>query len=242
MHNALAHPRFHHPKHKVVGYYAPDGPTPLPSASTPKTAETRAEDASAASASQNDAETTPQPKSAVEAGIGNVFVESCVCVPNPKGNLFKTIGRADRWNRVWLLPEEALYLLERGSLDIRWPASWTGCEEGGDTEDTTIPMSLQAAYACLIGSGGLTVERFSVYTGLKRLGYSIFRAPGWYDDAEEPAPAESPQGPGLAGIYGRFLDWLHKSKTTSLGPVAGLGIHRSYSKCSVAAKTTWMWH
>ncbi|KAH8425014.1 tRNA-splicing endonuclease subunit SEN54 family protein [Aspergillus melleus] len=231
MHNALAHPRLHNPKNTVVGYYMPDGPTPPPSVvATPKTAETTAEDAPEPSASQDNAETKPQPKNAADTGLGNVFPDSCVCVPNPKGNLFKTTGRADRWNRVWLLPEEALYLLERGSLDIRWPASSVGCDESGDTEEPTIPMSLQAAYACFVASGGLTVERFSVYTGLKRLGYSVFRAPGWYDDAEEPAPAESPQpqGPGLAGIYERFLDWFHKPNTTALGPVAGLGIHRNY--------------
>lgn len=231
MHNALAHPRFHNPKNRVVGYYAPDGPTPPPSVPTSQPAETTAEDTLGIGASQDDAEPKAQPKNAADTGMGNVFAESCVCIPNPKGNMFKATGRADRWNRVWLLPEEALYLLERGSLDIRWPSSSTGCEEGCDTEETTIPMSLQAAYACFVGSGGLTVERFAVYTGLKRLGYSVFRAPGWYDDADEPAPAESPrQGPGLAGIYGRFLDWFHKSNTTALGPVAGLGIHRSYSE------------
>lgn len=32
----------------------------------------------------------------------------------------KVMGQADRNNWVWLLPEEALYLLERGSLDVRW--------------------------------------------------------------------------------------------------------------------------
>jgi hypothetical protein len=30
-------------------------------------------------------------------------------------------GQADKNNWVWFLPEEVLYPLERGSLDIRWP-------------------------------------------------------------------------------------------------------------------------
>ncbi len=39
-----------------------------------------------------------------------------------KGQHFRTMGRADRWGRIWLLPEETVYLVERGSLDVRWPA------------------------------------------------------------------------------------------------------------------------
>lgn len=31
------------------------------------------------------------------------------------------MGRDDSKSRIWLLPEEALYLIERGNLDIRWP-------------------------------------------------------------------------------------------------------------------------
>jgi tRNA-splicing endonuclease subunit Sen54 len=53
---------------------------------------------------------------------------------NPKGPLFTKMGQTlplnedplgneRRGHRLWLLPEEALYLLERGTLDIRWPAN-----------------------------------------------------------------------------------------------------------------------
>lgn len=147
MHTALSWPRLHHSKHKVVGFYAPDGPVPPAGVD-------------------------------LQTNMG-VPMDSCAYVPNPKGQYFKSIGRADRWNRVWLLPEEALYLLERGSLDIRWPVSE---EDRGETEDDEgVPMSLQAAYACFMGRAGLTMERFSVYTGLRRLGYTVIRAPGWYD-------------------------------------------------------------
>jgi tRNA-splicing endonuclease subunit Sen54 len=50
-----------------------------------------------------------------------------------KGPLFKNMGkvfagkedplgpRLAGENRIWLLPEEAIYLLERGTIDIRWP-------------------------------------------------------------------------------------------------------------------------
>jgi tRNA-splicing endonuclease subunit Sen54 len=45
----------------------------------------------------------------------------CVVVHRFKSTHSKTMGQADRNNWMWFLPEEALYLLERGSLDIRWP-------------------------------------------------------------------------------------------------------------------------
>ncbi|KAF9893276.1 tRNA-splicing endonuclease subunit sen54 [Aspergillus nanangensis] len=214
MHNALSYPRLHHPRNQIVGVYAPDGPAPPPSAAGEDT----------------------QLKSG--AGVG-IHPDSCVYVPIPRGQFFKTMGQADRWNRTWLLPEEALYLLERGSLDIRWPRSMTGSdeeEEGseGSIEDSGIPMSLQAAYACFIGRGGLAVERFTVYSGLKRLGYTLIRAPGWTDEEEAEAEEEAPEGlisrgPGLAGILGQFLQWFQSPITTAAGPVAGVGIHRSYN-------------
>ncbi|KAJ5159494.1 uncharacterized protein N7482_006498 [Penicillium canariense] len=217
MHNALAYPRLHNPKNQVIAFYAPDGPAPPPNVE------------------QDTGKTTGRGAS--------VSPDACVYVPNPKGQYFKTMGQADRWGRIWLLPEEALYLLERGSLDIRWPAEVTGGggEEGADHE-LSIPMSLQAAYARLMGRGGLTLERFSVFTGLRRIGYSIYRAPGWDDLAEVAAPADENRkdaytqplrrGPGLAGILGSLFDWIHdptSTSSTAAGPVVGCGIHRNYA-------------
>lgn len=214
MHNALAHPRIHHPKTHVVGIYSPDG---------------------------------PMPPSHVQVSDGRgvgVHPDSCVCVPLAKGQLFKSMGQADRWNRIWLLPEEAIYLMERGSLDIRWPNPETvgeGEEVMGKTVPA-IPMSLQAAYACFLGRGGLTLERYSVFTGLRRLGYVITRAPGWDDTATTDSNGDvrkdaymqpRQRGPGLAGILSGIFDWLHdplSTASTSSGPIIGRGIHRSYSK------------
>ncbi|KAL2819776.1 hypothetical protein BJX63DRAFT_418720 [Aspergillus granulosus] len=218
MHNALSYPRLHNPKNKVIGVYAPNGPAPPPE---PKL-NTISED--------------PLVEKPAPASIG-VSPNTCVYVTNPRGGQFKTIGQADRWNRIWLLPEEALYLLERGGLDIRWPRGAVGEGEEDDIEDSGIPMSLQAAYASFIGHSGLTMERFSVYTGLRRLGYAVFRAPGWSQDGDiEGIDAQSEsgklvkrQGPGLAGIFSRFLQWLQPSSpTTAMGPVIGFGFHRGY--------------
>ncbi|KAL4923915.1 tRNA-splicing endonuclease subunit SEN54 family protein [Aspergillus undulatus] len=219
MHNALAYPRLHHPKNRLLGVYAPNGPAPPASQ---KTLDTIAE-----------APATEKPAS-VSVGA-QVSPDACVYVTNPKRQFFKTLGQADRWGRVWLLPEEALYLLERGSLDIRWPRCAVGDGDEDDIEDSGIPMSLQAAYACLVGRGGLTMERFSVFTGLRRLGYAVVRAPGWSDDNPEKVSqlaegSPKQKGPGLIGIFSQFLKWLrHTAPTTAMGPVAGLGFHRSYN-------------
>ncbi|KAJ0424883.1 hypothetical protein BJY00DRAFT_298854 [Aspergillus carlsbadensis] len=217
MHNALSYPRLHNPKNRVIGVYAPNGPAPPPESKLDTTAEVA-------------------PTKKIPTSIG-VSLDTCVYVTNPKGGQFKTIGQADRWNRVWLLPEEALYLLERGSLDVRWPRGAVGEGDEDDIEDSGIPMSLQAVYACFIGHSGLTMERFSVYTGLRRLGYSVFRAPGWsQSDAagsagqHEAGQLIKRQGPGLMGIFTRFLRWLQDAPSTaSLGPVIGFGFHRGYN-------------
>ncbi|KAJ5329626.1 hypothetical protein N7452_010016 [Penicillium brevicompactum] len=211
MHNALSFPRLHGPKTHVVAFYAPDGYTPLADISPPKY--------------RNKQRRAPTSQQRSPHG-------------RHRGTLFKSIGQSDRWNRLWLLPEEALYLLERGSLDIRWPSSPNPATPG--EEDLSIPMSLQAAYTCFVGHGGLTLERYSVYSGLKRLGYTLGRAPGWCDEVEQnetdsPDTNESAtptlRGAGLAGILGSFFNWIHdphSTASTTTGPIIGTGIHRHY--------------
>jgi tRNA-splicing endonuclease subunit Sen54 len=239
MHNALTFPRLHHPKNRVIGFYAPDGSAPPASAFKAATAGENAEDTSASKGDKT--QTANLPIKASTTGTG-VPADACVYVPNPKGPFFRTMGRADRWNRVWLLPEEALYLLERGSLDIRWPSSITGSAAGDqdDEEDDelSIPMSLQAAYACFIGRGGLTLERFSVYSGLRRLGYAVVRAPSWdeskdahEEEFEQTTNIQGIRGPGIIGFLGRLFRSIlnfNSTGTAVVGPLAGLGIHRSY--------------
>ena len=171
---------------------------------------------------------------------------SCVYVVNPKGQHFKTMGRADRYNSMWLLPEEALYLLERGTLDIRWPPSLTGVNAGDDVEEEDLlPMSLQAAHACFIGRDGLTPERFLVYTGLKRLGYTILRAASWHGEVEKESSRivdhdgkKNMENGGILGLVRWLFQLIYDSSSTAstaVGPVIGLGIHRSYSKFYLTA-------
>lgn len=116
---------------------------------------------------------------------------------NPKGPLFTRMGQIlpagqdplgeeRRGHRLWLLPEEALYLLERGTIDIRWPAT----DEELAAGEPGMPMSLQGGHAVFIGdepthNGALTYERYSVFSALKRQGYTVLRAPTW-DSAGPP--------------------------------------------------------
>ena len=57
---------------------------------------------------------------------------------------------------IELLPEEALYLIERGSM-----LCWTQLDRIGDDFAGT-PMSVQQAYAHMIGQDKLTLEMFQV--------------------------------------------------------------------------------
>lgn len=59
-----------------------------------------------------------------------------------------------------LLPEEALYLVERGVIELWREGETQG--EGEDAKVARVPMSVQQAWAELIGHDGLTIERFQV--------------------------------------------------------------------------------
>ena len=84
-----------------------------------------------------------------------------------KGPHFNTIGKSDSSGKVWLQPEELIYLVERGSLECFWPQG--------------APMSLQGTYsACIKNQGDL--ERLQVYTYLKKLGFILQRAPSYDND------------------------------------------------------------
>ncbi|KAJ5497472.1 hypothetical protein N7463_009459 [Penicillium fimorum] len=226
MHNALSYPRLHNTKTRVVAFYAPDGYVP-PVKTDRATPKTGGED-------EKSSESTPKPPRPLP-NSARISPDACVYVPNPKGQFFKTMGQADSLSRVWLLPEEALYLIERGN-----GLAHLGPPAGPGEEDLSVPMSLQAAYACFMGHGGLTLERYSVYTGLKRLGYALLRAPGWCDDlVKEDADASyatettppTLHGPGLAGILGSLFNWIHDPRSTAstaTGPIIGTGIHRNY--------------
>ena len=164
-------------------------------------------------------------------------------VNRPKTSMFLTMGRS-RGGKEWLLPEEALFLIERGSVDCRWPVK--GEENGGNMLEGA-PMSLQGAYAAFLGfeggvGGKLTMEMYTVYSGLKRAGYVVFRHGSW-DDNPEALPhtvlASQEQGAKKGGYWTAFWSelWRRIAQPTytvspeslAHGPLVRPGLYRSYA-------------
>ncbi|KAI0917086.1 hypothetical protein AcW1_007627 [Taiwanofungus camphoratus] len=78
--------------------------------------------------------------------------------------------------RLELLPEEALYLVERGAM-LCWKASDLPLSSTQGLEDVDgVPMSVQQSFAEMIGIEDLTLEKYQVFAYLKRLGYVVTRA------------------------------------------------------------------
>ncbi|OAV91533.1 hypothetical protein PTTG_04073 [Puccinia triticina 1-1 BBBD Race 1] len=86
-----------------------------------------------------------------------------------KGVLFSSIGRWSRERkRLELSPEELLYLVERGTVEC-WTAEDRASGQGA------VPMTVQHAWAEIMGTSQLSLERYQVYAYLKRLGYIVLR-------------------------------------------------------------------
>ncbi|KAK3293219.1 uncharacterized protein B0H64DRAFT_434443 [Chaetomium fimeti] len=179
------------------------------------------------------------------------FVRERVVVLEGSSVASQALGRAvtgqakDRpaRGRDWLLPEEALYLVERGSLDLWWPLK--GLEElfppDGTTEavkeegaeadevdeyDAGFPLSLQAAYALLIGNDGergkISLQKFQVYSNLKRCGYNVLRAP--------PTVNHPTTKPATTTLWQWFASLLTRTPHhPPYGPLVQPGLYRSYA-------------
>jgi tRNA-splicing endonuclease subunit Sen54 len=190
-----------------------------------------------------------------------------VLVDIPRGTHFRTMGKAPlglKQSRIWLLPEEALYLVERGNLDMWWPSRPLSAirgyvtkqdveimeqndddggndeeeEEEGEGEDDGLPLSLQAAYALLVGEdeerGKVSLDRYTVYANLKRTGYVVLRA----ETSHNPPPgAETVMladrvSKQAANLFALLFGGIFKEKLIDLpscGPLIQPGLYRSYN-------------
>ncbi|KAI9458809.1 tRNA-splicing endonuclease subunit sen54 N-term-domain-containing protein [Russula earlei] len=155
-------------------------------------------------------------------------------VQRPSSRSSSSSGKPQK--RLELLPEEALYLVEKGAL-FCWKASREG--EGGDVEwdsaSQGAPMSVQQAYAEMIGKQDLTLDRYLAFAYLRRLGYIVTRAKS--PSPAYPVPAAYPisQKRSTASIFSRvlaalcspfrrFLSWLIQPSTTWWRPL----VHRRW--------------
>jgi tRNA-splicing endonuclease subunit Sen54 len=64
--------------------------------------------------------------------------------------------------RMELLPEEALYLIERGSLFCWSPFQYIPTDLPGLDDMEGAPMSVQQAFAEMVGAEGLSLEKYQV--------------------------------------------------------------------------------
>ncbi|KAI1372292.1 tRNA-splicing endonuclease subunit sen54 N-term-domain-containing protein [Hypoxylon crocopeplum] len=229
MHEVLSYTRSHKPKDHTRAWYFPD-----------KWADVPAEE-----------------EREGEKGAGLFARERVVAVEDElRGPLGQSTGRVvtgleayrqtPGWLKTWLLPEEALYLVERGSLDLWWPArgieeifpvkkggeAYTSEDTGREFEDSElgIPLSFQAAYALLIGQDGergkISLEKYQVYTNLRRTGYKVMRA----TSIQLPPPV--PDKPPSRALW-EWLFTLLPIQTSQdhppYGPLVKSGLYRSYN-------------
>lgn len=177
-----------------------------------------------------------------ESVRGRVEAGYCVMVEEAKGPMFKCMGKAPKGRdsrSVWLLAEEALYLVERGGLDLYWPGDVQamcrgeyqalGAEGEEDEEKADIPLSLQAAWALLVGEDDInkvSLEKYTVYAALKRNGYAVLRADG-YELPTQPAPTFMETFSKLFSNYFTRKPMVNFSLT---GPLITQGLYRSHAQ------------
>ncbi|TVY18293.1 putative tRNA-splicing endonuclease subunit tsp-5 [Lachnellula arida] len=226
MHDALSYTRFHNPKNHNRGFYYGEG-------------------------------SLQRDEILGEEWRKGLDDDHVVVVESARGTHFRSMGAMNlgqRHGALWLLPEEALYLVERGNLDLWWPtrSSFNGMieedEEGVPKKtnqdvsgevDEGAPMSLQAAFAMLLGNdterGKVSQDRYTVYTNLKRNGYVVLRAPDW--DPTKPGKAHSFQAvepleessPSIfSWLFGRLFS-EPEVDPPPYGPLVKPGMYRSYN-------------
>lgn len=175
-----------------------------------------------------------------------------VVMEHERGGWMKDIGRVASGSkdqlgvgRLWLLPEEAIYLVERGTVDLWWPytdfetllprgnAAAAGAAPGfgPDDYDVGLPLSLEAAYSLFIGyegeQGKTTLPKYQVYAHLKRAGFNILRAPLEQPRLEATAPSQTLWQWLFSFVhFDTGLSW--KQQQRPFGPLVAPGLYRAY--------------
>ena len=178
---------------------------------------------------------------------GLCLKDRVVVVEHEKGSWIKDIGRVVPsakdpaiGARLWLLPEEALGLVERGTLDLWWPdrtlqeifpgpGPADRSEFGPEDYEVGVPLSLEACYAMLIGEDGergkVSLSKYQVYTHLKRSGFHILRAP---PSTGPPEPKATPPEPALWERLLSLITWDRQASVNPWGPLVRPGLYRAY--------------
>lgn len=120
-------------------------------------------------------------------------------------SLGASANEAKLTKRLELLPEEALYLVERGSMFCWKETTLATSPDFADMEGA--PMTVQQAFAEMIGTEDLTLEKYQVYAYLRRLGYVVTRTKPPSDAYPVAAPFNLPDAPRqtfLARLFATF--------------------------------------
>jgi tRNA-splicing endonuclease subunit Sen54 len=132
--------------------------------------------------------------------------------------------------RLELLPEEALYLVERGTLFCTKESSTLKSNVPGSEDIEGAPMSVQQAFAEMIGTDDLSLEKYQVcylyrpicvisvnccnqvFAYLKRLGFSVTRTepPTPYYPSARPYATHNRMPSVLQRLCSWFPSWMHR--------------------------------
>ncbi|XP_013865712.1 tRNA-splicing endonuclease subunit Sen54 [Austrofundulus limnaeus] len=93
--------------------------------------------------------------------------EQIVELQTPAGKFWQTMGFSAN-GKQYLLPEEALYLMECGNVLVFYKE---------------LPLSIQDGYEKFLSSDTLSLQQYQVFGHLKRLGYVVHR----FDSSSEPS-------------------------------------------------------
>lgn len=187
----------------------------------------------------------PAPQSDNSKSLSHALVTPSSPFPQlivSRGHVLDTLGITVRRpasdgrivGRVELLPEEALYLAERGSLQI-----WNGREVCTEEPDLgtwsdaefgirgAVEMSVLEVFGAFMGMEGLSWQRYQAYAYLKRLGYTVQRTrrfiPTHFLPAEEPAQAAG-LWVRLCAAVSRFAARFRARLPSVAGGITGVGL------------------
>ncbi|KAF4981220.1 hypothetical protein FZEAL_2950, partial [Fusarium zealandicum] len=172
-----------------------------------------------------------------------------VMIEHERGSWQKDIGRAvpgkiERLGtgRLWLLPEEAIFLVERGTVDLWWPnrqleellpsAEGTPRTDMGPNDyDAGLPLSLEAAYSLFIGQQGergkITLPQYQVFSHLKRAGFYVLRAPP-YEALSSTTPSKTLWQWMFSFFSSDAPTKQQQQQQQPFGPLVQPGLYRAY--------------
>lgn len=156
--------------------------------------------------------------------MGHSFARASPVSPN--GPQQKAVKRLE------LLPEEAIYLVERGSMFCWKAMDGVDFDDAAGLEDMEgAPMTVQQVFTEMVGTEDLTLEKYhvrlmfdervecfltwfvQVFSYLKRLGYVVMRTKppsSAYLTAEPYSPPLGPRSSLVSRLCSSFIALLHR--------------------------------